>query len=375
MRKLSSMLATVLAAGSLLAACTEAPGERAAEAGTGKPPVENGTVPKQTQPVDQKTPEGQTNPDAKPEANPEQPKSDTGGGSTERPVGEEATKTPGTDPSVATGGGQSGTAGTAGGSGEKATTNEPRKPAPTVTAQTYDPSTAAKPTAADLKAVSWYYMKKKKGEVPNFPAETKQFKPEQKAVWVGTGKKVYMTIDVGGELLDYETLLKAFRDNNVKATFFVTGYNLRNNPDYIRLLLEEGHSIGNHTITHKDFTTLTDEQVHKEIKDYEELYRKVTGEEPTPYFRFPYGKYSGHLLTQLSRLGYTSYFWSTAMKDWEPRKNGADDAYNDVIGNLHDGNIILMHQASKENIEAMDRILKQIKEEGYTFGTLDELLE
>lgn len=61
------------------------------------------------------------------------------------------------------------------------------------------------------------------------------------------------------------------------------------------------------------------------------------------------------------------------MKDWEPRKNGAEDAFNDVTGNVHDGNIILMHQASKENIEAMDRILKEIKKDGYKFGTLDEL--
>lgn len=235
------------------------------------------------------------------------------------------------------------------------------------------PKEPAKPTAADKKAVSWYYMKKKKGEVPGFPAETKQLKPEQKAVWIGKENTVYLTIDVGGELLDYETLLKSLKDNEVKATFFVTGYNLKNNPDYIKLLLEEGHTVGNHSITHKDFTTLTDEQVKKEVADYEKLYKDITGQEPVKFFRFPYGKYSMHLLTLLSDLGYTSYFWSTAMKDWEPRKNGAEDAFNDVTGNVHDGNIILMHQASKENIEAMDRILKEIKKDGYKFGTLDEL--
>ncbi|WP_238403133.1 polysaccharide deacetylase family protein [Paenibacillus mesophilus] len=244
----------------------------------------------------------------------------------------------------------------------------------TVASQTYQPpKQSGAPTAADKKAVSWYYMKKKKGEVPGFPAEIKQLKPDQKSVWVGTGKKVYMTIDLGGELLDYKTLLKALKDNEVTATFFVTGYNLKNNPDYMKLLLADGHTIGNHTITHKDFTTLTDEQVKQEITDWEKLYRNITGKEPLKYFRFPYGTYSMHLLSLLSDMGYTSYFWSTAMKDWEPRKNGADDAYNDIIGNLHDGNIILMHQASKENIEAMDRILKQIKKEGYEFGTLDEL--
>jgi peptidoglycan-N-acetylmuramic acid deacetylase len=237
-----------------------------------------------------------------------------------------------------------------------------------------DQKPAAKPPKTDEnKPLSWYYMKKKKGEVPNFPAEVKWFGPDRKAVWVGEGKKVYLTIDVGGELLDYEKLLQALRDNDVKATFFVTGYNLKNHPDYIRLLIKEGHVVGNHSITHKDFTTLTDDQVKQEIAEFEKLYKSIVGEEPPKLFRFPYGKYSLHLLELMTDLGYTSYFWSTAMRDWEPRKNGADDAYNDIINNLHDGNIILMHQASKENIEAMDRILKEIKKEGYEFGMIGDL--
>jgi peptidoglycan-N-acetylmuramic acid deacetylase len=228
------------------------------------------------------------------------------------------------------------------------------------------------PTAADMKPINWYYMKKKKGEVPGFPAEMKTLTADQKAVWVGEGKKVYLTIDVGGELLDYKKLLKALKDNDVKATFFMTGYNLKNNPDYVKLLLEEGHVIGNHTITHKDFTTLSDEAVKKEFADFEKLYTGITGKEPTKLFRFPYGTFSKHLLSLVTELGYTSYFWSTAMKDWVPRTN-AEDPYNDIIGNLHDGNIILMHHASKENIDAMDRILKEIKKEGYEFGQIGDL--
>jgi peptidoglycan-N-acetylmuramic acid deacetylase len=335
MRKLSSILAVALAAGTLLAACSEGDKEGSAvsKGNTDTPSqqqTENKTAPPASSPTTQQPAQPERKPADQTQKEPE-PKSE-----------------PKTDPAPAQ--------------------------QQTVASQTYQPpKAAAKPTAADKKAVSWYYMKKKKGEVPGFPAEIKQLKPEQKAVWVGTGKKVYMTIDVGGELLDYKTLLKAFKDNDVKATFFVTGYNLKNNPDYIKLLLEEGHTVGNHTITHKDFTTLTDDQVRQEVAEYEKLYKNITGKEPVKYFRFPYGSYSLHLLNLLSDMGYTSYFWSTAMKDWEPRKNGADDPYNDIIGNLHDGNVILMHQASKENIEAMDRILKEIKKEGYEFGTLDEL--
>lgn len=342
MRKISMMLAVAIAAGTLLAACSDTAPESAA-------------VPKETNGQVDKPPTGSesTPPVSSPPAQqPAKPEEKPGG----KPAGEaEKQPEPKSEPKP------------------EQKPDAPPAQQQTVASQTYQPPKTYQPTAAEKKAVSWYYMKKKKGEVPNFPADIKQYRPEHKAVWVGSGKKVYMTIDVGGALLDYETLLKSLRDNDVKATFFVTGYNLRNNPDYIKLLLEEGHEIGNHTITHKDFTTLTDEQVKQEIEEYEKLYKSITGQEPLKYFRFPYGSYSLHLLTLLSDMGYTSYFWSTAMKDWEPRKNGADDAYNDIIGNLHDGNIILMHQASKENIEAMDRILKQIKKEGYEFGMLDEL--
>ncbi|WP_253735695.1 polysaccharide deacetylase family protein [Paenibacillus sp. FJAT-26967] len=216
-------------------------------------------------------------------------------------------------------------------------------------------------------------MKKATGQVPGFPGETKSFTDKQKAVWVGQGKKVYLTIDNGGDMGDTAKLLKTLKDNQVKASFFILGSNVKKYPDFIRQLLADGHLVANHTMTHRDMNTLTDEQVRKEITDFENLYKNVTGQKVTNYFRFPYGKYSPHLLNLVSDMGYTSVFWSTAMRDWEPRKNGAEDPYNDIMGNLHPGNVILMHQGSKENIEALDRILKDIKKAGYSFGLVNEI--
>jgi peptidoglycan-N-acetylmuramic acid deacetylase len=89
--------------------------------------------------------------------------------------------------------------------------------------------------------------------------------------------------------------------------------------------------------------------VKKEIEDYEKMYTEITGKPMQKFFRFPYGTYSMHLLDLVSGMGYTSFFWSTAMVDWEPRKNGADDPFNDIMNNLHDGNIILMHQGSRKH--------------------------
>ncbi|MCP3772114.1 polysaccharide deacetylase family protein [Paenibacillus sp. MZ04-78.2] len=225
----------------------------------------------------------------------------------------------------------------------------------------------------DRKTLSWYYMKKSKGQVPNFPAETKSYTKDMKALWVGTGKKVYLTIDTGGPLGDIDTLVKSLKDNKVKANFFIAGYNVKKNPDFIRTLVADGHLIANHTMTHTDMNTQTDEQVRKEIEDYEKLYKDVIGKDIQPYFRFPYGRYNMHLLKMVSDMGYTSVFWSTAMRDWEPRKNGAEDPYNDIMNNLHDGNIILMHQGSPENIQALDKIVKAVKKAGYEFALLSDI--
>jgi peptidoglycan-N-acetylmuramic acid deacetylase len=224
----------------------------------------------------------------------------------------------------------------------------------------------------DRAPLSWYYMKKKTGQVPDFPKETKSFTQNQKAMWVGKGKKVYLTIDAGGPLIDVDMMLKALKDNNVKANFFITGYNIKQNPDYLKRLVADGHFIGNHTMTHRDFNLLKDDEIKKEITDFEKLYKEITGKDLEKYFRFPYGRYNMHDLSLVSEMGYTSVFWSTAMKDWEPRKNGAEDPYNDIMNNLHDGNVILMHQGSKENMEALDKICKAIKKAGYEFALVNE---
>ncbi|WNR43240.1 polysaccharide deacetylase family protein [Paenibacillus roseipurpureus] len=236
------------------------------------------------------------------------------------------------------------------------------------------PNTAkAKPLPADRTPYSWYYMKKKTGQVPDFPKETKSFTHDQKAVWVGTGKKVYLTIDAGGPLIEVDLMLKSLKDNGVKANFFITGNNIKKNPDYLKRIVADGHFVANHTMTHTDFNDLTDDQIRKEVTDFEVLYKQIIGKDVGKYFRFPYGHYNAHNLSLVSGMGYTSVFWSTAMRDWEPRANGADDPYNDIMNNLHEGNVILMHQGAVENMQALDRICKEIKKRGFEFGLVTDL--
>ncbi|NOV00874.1 polysaccharide deacetylase family protein [Paenibacillus planticolens] len=254
-----------------------------------------------------------------------------------------------------------------------ATPHPTTAPSPSASAKPAADTTKPKPTAGDKVPYSWYYMKKKTGQVPDFPKETKSFTADQKAVWVGTGKKVYLTIDAGGPLIEVDLMLKSLKENGVKANFFISGNNIKKNPDYLKRVVEDGHFVANHTMTHNDFNELSDDQIRKEITDFEALYKKLTGKEVEKYFRFPYGHYNMHNLSLVSSMGYTSVFWSTAMKDWEPRANGAEDPYNDIMNNLHDGNVILMHQGSLENMQALSRICKEIKKKGYEFALVNDL--
>ncbi|OCT11916.1 xylanase deacetylase [Paenibacillus pectinilyticus] len=254
-------------------------------------------------------------------------------------------------------------------------TKTPATAAPTATPKPVikEDTAKAKALPADRTPYSWYYMKKKTGQVPDFPKETKSFSADQKAVWVGTGKKVYLTIDAGGPLIEVDLMLKSLKANGVKANFFITGNNIKKNPDYLKRIVADGHFVANHTMTHTDFNDLTDDQIRKEVTDFEVLYKQITGKEVGKYFRFPYGHYNPHNLSLVSGMGYTSVFWSTAMRDWEPRANGAEDPYNDIMNNLHDGNVILMHQGSEENMQALDRICKEIIKRGYEFGLVTDL--
>lgn len=250
-------------------------------------------------------------------------------------------------------------------------------PSPSTAVATPKPTVKPVPASgsASTAAVSWYYSKRKKGEVPGFPKEMQKLTPNQKVAWVGTGKKVYLTFDTGGPLGESDKLLQILKDNEVKAAFFLVGYNVKQYKEFAKKVSDEGHLIGNHTMTHKDMTTLSDDEVKKELNDFARLIQDVTGKEVAPLFRFPYGAYSMHLLDLVSEMGYTSVFWSTAMRDWEPRANGAEDPYNDIMNGLHDGNVILMHQGSKENIEALDRIIKDVKKAGYEFAGLEDLMQ
>ena len=187
-------------------------------------------------------------------------------------------------------------------------------------------------------------------------------------------KVVYLTIDCGYGSDNTAVLLDIFKENNVQVTFFVTGHFLKANPDEVRRMAEEGHLVGNHSVTHPDLTTLTDEKVYKEIIGCEESYYDLTGKHMDLFFRPPGGDYSRRTMQITKDLGYMSVFWSVAYNDYDRHNQpGKEYVLNHFKMYHHNGAIILMHNDSDSNKEAMEEIILYLKQQGYRFGSLEEL--
>lgn len=190
-------------------------------------------------------------------------------------------------------------------------------------------------------------------------------------------KIIYLTFDCGYENGNTETILDALKKHQAPATFFVVGHFLESAPELVKRMVEEGHTVGNHTYHHPDMSAISDmESFQKELDSVSSLYEAVTGQEMTKYYRPPQGKYSTDNLAMAKELGYRTFFWSLAYVDWnadaQPTK---EEAFNKLIGRIHPGAIVLLHNTSSTNGAILDELLTKWEEMGYRFAPLSELVE
>lgn len=189
-------------------------------------------------------------------------------------------------------------------------------------------------------------------------------------------KTIYITFDAGFENGNTEPILDALKKHNAKATFFVVGHYLETAPELIKRMCAEGHTVGNHTYNHPDMSAISNmESFQKEIKEVEEKYKEITGEEMVKFYRPPQGKYSLENLQMAKDMGYHTFFWSLAYVDWYQDKQPAkEEAFEKLVPRIHPGSIVLLHSTSSTNAEILDELLTKWEEMGYTFGRLEELI-
>ncbi|MBR6642577.1 MAG: polysaccharide deacetylase family protein [Lachnospiraceae bacterium] len=187
-------------------------------------------------------------------------------------------------------------------------------------------------------------------------------------------KVIYITIDCGYDSPNTMVMLDIFKKHEIKVTFFLTKFFMEDSPKEIKRMVEEGHSVANHSVSHKDLTALTDQEIYQEIVKCEELFHEMTGADMTLAFRPPEGAYSKRTMQITKDLGYKTFFWSIAYFDYDKRNQPGKQYVLDHFATYHhNGAIALMHNDSDSNMEAMDELITYLKEQGYRFGTLDEL--
>lgn len=188
-------------------------------------------------------------------------------------------------------------------------------------------------------------------------------------------KILYLTFDCGYENGNTPQILDALKKHGAPATFFVVGTYIESNPELIKRMISEGHTVGNHTWHHPDMAQISAMEIfQKELTDVEDAYKEVTGEEMTKFYRSPQGKYSESNLKNAQQLGYQTFFWSLAYVDWyENDQPTKEEAFDKLIGRIHPGAIVLLHNTSRTNAEILDELLGKWEEMGYQIRALAEL--
>ncbi len=188
-------------------------------------------------------------------------------------------------------------------------------------------------------------------------------------------KVIYLTFDCGYENGNTGAILDALKKHNVPATFFVVGHYVESAPDLLKRMVEEGHTVGNHTYHHPDMSAISDlSAFQKEMDDVANAFKEATGTDMAMYYRPPQGKYSTNNLNMAKQLGYSTFFWSLAYVDWNVDKQPShEEALSKLTERVHPGAVVLLHNTSKTNGEILDELLTKWEEMGYSFGTLEEL--
>lgn len=191
-----------------------------------------------------------------------------------------------------------------------------------------------------------------------------------------TGEKVIaFTFDDGPHPHYTDEILSILEKENVRATFFEIGVNIAEYPEITRRVAAAGHEIGNHSYTHP-IGRATDPSIwEEEIRKTDVLLAELGIEKPT-LFRPPQGKCPTGLTELLASTNKIAILWNIDTRDWEHRST--DEIIKEVEGNLRGGDIVLFHDfvsAESTTIPAIKKLIPALKQRGYQFVTVSELLD
>lgn len=222
--------------------------------------------------------------------------------------------------------------------------------------------------------IGWGVKRVANHEQPDLGKKNMELMNQYNGIAIGSKEKkyVYLTFDGGYEAGYTGTILDTLKENGVTATFFITGHYLNTAGDMVQRMVNEGHIVGNHTVNHYTMPDLPDEEIKEEIVKLQTAVFEKTGYE-MKYIRPPKGEYSERTLALSNNLGYTTVMWSLAYDDWDENKQGRTKYGKEkILSNIHPGSVILLHSTSKDNAEILGEVIKEIKNMGYEFRSIDD---
>lgn len=226
----------------------------------------------------------------------------------------------------------------------------------------------------DNKKIGWGIKRNDNHEQPDVGNVNRKILDKYQGLYMGNKeqKLVYLTFDLGYEAGYTPKILEVLKQNEVKATFFITAHYVNTQPDLVKQMIDEGHIIGNHTVNHKSMPSCSLETIKKEVMDlHSAIYDKFGYE--MKFIRPPKGEYSERTVAYTNTLGYTSVMWSFGYDDWNEKKQGREEyGKKKILDNVHNGEIMLLHATSKDNANILDDVIKEIKNMGYEFRNIDQ---
>lgn len=178
-------------------------------------------------------------------------------------------------------------------------------------------------------------------------------------------KRVWLTFDEGYENGCTSQILDVLKEKGVRAVFFVTLDYAQREPELIRRMIDEGHTVGNHTCTHPSLAECTAEEVRAELTGLHKYIKDNFGYDMY-VMRPPKGEFSEQVLSIAKELGYTTVLWSFAYQDWLTDKQpDPDTAFDRITSKTHNGAVYLLHAVSQTNAGILGKVIDNWHNNGY----------
>lgn len=183
-------------------------------------------------------------------------------------------------------------------------------------------------------------------------------------------QRIWLTFDEGYENGKTADILDTLKEKNVRAVFFVTYDYCKRNPELVKRMIAEGHTVGNHTWSHPSLPECTPDELYSELSLLHEYVRKNFGYEMY-VMRPPKGEFSERVLACAKELGYTTVLWSFAYPDWDVNNQpDPEQAFAKITGKSHNGAVYLLHAVSETNASILGRVIDYWRGNGYVISPM-----